>query len=162
MTLRIEPTSPLDPEIMAMRSLIAILTLEQGVLASSDPETLGKILQDKQKAIDLSNELTKNRIKSMIERGFTIDQIGLEGWIQEKSGEAKAHVNNPLLSWLELKDLAEKAQELNRINGMLINKRALIVSDTLVGIRGGSVSDATYGPNGKKLDSVQSRSLVVG
>jgi flagella synthesis protein FlgN len=64
--------------------------------------------------------------------------------------------------WNSLLDLTREAKELNRVNGMLVNKQLAHTQGMLNELRPAAAGAGVYGPGGQALGSGPSRRFVVG
>jgi flagella synthesis protein FlgN len=64
--------------------------------------------------------------------------------------------------WSGMIATAQAAKEINRTNGLLINKHMVHSQNALNILRGQTGSNNFYGPDGQTKNSVNSRNLVIG
>ena len=95
--------------------------------------------------------------KEVREAGFSEGEAGMEPWL------AVGGNDDTRAQWGRLLELTRQAKEINRVNGMLINKQLAHTQGVLNALRGAE-GDAggVYGRNGNALGSGPSRRYVVG
>ncbi len=104
-----EITSHLHTERDALRAFVTLLETEQQALLGGQIEELLILAGDKTRAVHELNKLTDTRSVG-IERG------GMEAWLQ-------THAAGSLPLWHDIRQLSAHAQQMNRINGELIQSK---------------------------------------
>jgi flagella synthesis protein FlgN len=64
--------------------------------------------------------------------------------------------------WNRLLELSREAKELNRVNGMLVNKQLAHTQGMLNALRPAAAGAGVYGPGGQAMPSGPSRRFLVG
>jgi flagella synthesis protein FlgN len=64
--------------------------------------------------------------------------------------------------WNHLLDMTREAKELNRVNGMLVNKQLAHTQGMLNALRPAAAGAGVYGPAGQAVPTGPSRRFVVG
>ena len=63
--------------------------------------------------------------------------------------------------WNALIETARAAKEINRTNGLLINRHLTLNQNALKALRGDAMQESFYGPNGQSMAKLGSRNLVI-
>ena len=152
------PANHLTEEHQAIRALTQILQLEQEHLISANVEGIAAITEDKAKAAARMAELATLRHNALAAAGFSPEESSMKLWLESAAGTQSASK-----SWQELIELAEAAKELNRVNGILINKQMVRNQNVLNILQHGSVQgNNVYGPNGQTANKSIGRHIVTG
>jgi flagella synthesis protein FlgN len=128
----------LDNELAALRAFVALLEKEQQLLLSNDIDQLLTLSETKAQAASHITELTRQRHQT---------------W-QPNPGDKMDSVlaRHPALqqTWQSIRQLAGRAQELNAINGELIQSGLRRNQQALTALQGASQHAAgLYGPDGQ-------------
>lgn len=132
----------LAQERVEVRGLVEILRQEQTLLIENNTDPLLQ-LAEKKSAIALRlNELTEARRELQSKFIPTLDLPAVRNWYTANSMEG-------LALWSEMRELADQAQNLNTINGELIQMK-LRHNQQFLGALSRAVSQASlYGPDGQ-------------
>jgi flagella synthesis protein FlgN len=152
------PTTTLRDEQQLIGSLIELMKQEQQFLVSADSEGLARITPQKAELVQQATLLSGQRHQALGAAGFAAREAGMEDWLaSSKDAAARA-------LWLELLELTREAKELNRVNGMLVNKQMTNTQVILNAMRtpAGGADAAVYGPSGQAGAAGPSRRFVVG
>lgn len=150
------PASTLQDETQAARTLLELLKQEQAQLIAADINALTALTDEKTRAIARISELASRRYATLAAAGFEAQETGMQAWL-EKSAQSKFRQ-----VWDELLSLAQSAKEMNRINGLLINKHLANNQQALNILRGGQTGQSFYGPNGQSATNTRARGLAIG
>jgi flagella synthesis protein FlgN len=151
------PGATLRDEQQLIGSIVELMKTEQQFLVSADADGLSRIVPDKLKLAQRAAELSRTRHQALGAAGFAPGEHGMEPWLAV-GGDATSRG-----LWNHLLELTREAKELNRVNGMLINKQLAHTQGVLNALRGASAGDAgTYGPEGQTVTAGPSRRYVVG
>lgn len=150
-------TTTLPDEIAANFALADLLEREQQLLVEADVDALPALTQDKAQLIARIAELANARYEALGAAGFSEDEHGMKAWTGTPAAPAAA-----LASWNALLDVARKAKELNRLNGMLISRHMARNQATLNILHGHRQGTSLYGPDGQQASQSGKRGLVVG
>ena len=134
----------IEAEADAVARFVELLKQEQEALNSGDIERLDALLQRKDEVTTEQGELAAHRNSWLAAGGFGVGRAGVEAWLA-------LHPAAPLAqqAWSQVLSLAEKARELNRINGEIIQMRMLHNAQALEVLLGTSRQPNLYGPNGQ-------------
>ena len=147
------PAAGLPAEIDAMQALREILRREQTCLSGGDADGCGALLDDKAVLVATLATLANDRHARLAAAGHAANDSGMTSWLQQ-SPTAGA-------DWQALLAAAREAQELNRVNGLLLGQLAArnrLALDAL-GIR---PAGALYGPGGQTDYAAPRTARVIG
>jgi flagella synthesis protein FlgN len=153
----ISPMDSLREEHKAIAALLELMKQEQAQLIAANIEGLQELTDQKAKIITQMSEMAVQRHRALAIAGFAPKEEGMQAWIasinQTSVGEA----------WAQLLALTRTAKELNRVNGMLINKKLAHNQSALNALHAPAAgSNNFYGPNGQSTNHTSTRRLVVG
>jgi flagella synthesis protein FlgN len=153
--------SPLDSlraEHQAMWALLDILKQEQQHLVVADIEGLTSLTAEKSALVAQMASLAQSRHGALAAAGFLPQEAGMEAWVAA-SGDAEA-----TQLWQGLLAHTHEAKEMNRINGMLINKHMSHTQGALQALRPqAAAANNLYGPSGSHSSSMsKSRGFLAG
>lgn len=148
----------LNEELKAMNVLVKILLQEQQILVDNTPNLLGSLSEEKNNSLSLLNELGSKKSKELILLNLSNDHVGMQSFIDSQTKES-----NIKSTWLELLELTKKAQEINKTNGLLINRQLNVNLNTLNVLQQTNSNENLYGADGQsKNKSSSGRGYVVG
>jgi len=152
------PGATLRDEQQLIASILDVMKQEQQLLVSADADGLATITPEKLRLAQQLGEMSRIRHKALAGAGFPAGETGMEPWLAV-GGNDSARVE-----WDRLLDLTRQAKELNRVNGMLLNKQLAHTTGVLNAVRGntGVGTGGVYGASGQTLASGPSRRFVVG
>lgn len=152
------PISTLRDEQTLIATLLKLMKQEQQCLVSADTDGLTAITPQKSQLISQMGQLASQRHQALGAAGFAAREAGMDAWL--------ASCNDPAASplWQELLMLTREAKELNRVNGMLINKQMTYNQNVINAMRTPAHGADTgfYGPSGQPTAGGPSRRFVVG
>lgn len=151
------PASALDREHQATNSLLELLKQEQAALVDGDVERLNGLTEEKAKIVSQMSQLARQRHGLLGAAGFEATEKGMQAWLG--SEHATAADNK---AWSELLETVRDANELNRVNGLLIGQHMARNQAALNILQGNAENGGMYGPNGQSATKIGSRRLVVG
>ena len=151
------PAGSLNEEHKAAAQLLQLLKLEQNHLVEADIDGLTALIEEKSKIVMRMTELAKWRHRTLGAIGFEPAETGMQAWLASSAAHATAGK-----SWTELLAVAQSAKELNRTNGLLINRHMTRNQNTLSILMGNPQGSNVYGPNGQANSKATSRGFVVG
>ncbi|QJE00918.1 flagellar protein FlgN [Massilia forsythiae] len=151
------PGASLRDEQQLIGSIVALMKQEQQLLVSADADGLATLTPQKLRLAQQAADLSRLRHQALGAAGFVASENGMEPWLAV-GGSADARTQ-----WDRLLELTREAKELNRVNGMLINKQMAHTTGVLNALRGESGgAGGVYGPGGQSFGSGPSRRYVVG
>jgi len=155
------PTSPISTvsaEQQHVIQLIELMKQEQALLVAADADGLVELTPRKNTLLQELADLSSQRHAALVAAGCEGSEAGMEPWLAVGGNEdARAQ-------WEALLELARQAKELNRVNGMLINKQLAHNQGVLNALRtpAGAQSTGVYGASGQTLGSGPSKRYVIG
>lgn len=151
------PLATLLDEQQTIGSLIGLMQQEQQFLVSADSDGLDQITPQKSALVQQAAALASRRHLALGSAGFAASETGMEAWLLEAGAAARAQ-------WTDLLNHTRAAKELNRVNGMLINKQLTMTQVALNAMRtpAGGNEAGFYGANGQTTAGGPSRRYVVG
>ncbi len=155
------PADTLQQEQQAARQLIDVLNQEQALLISADIDSLSMVTERKAPLVAQMSELATHRHRILGVMGLVASEAGMQAWIDQSRDGKPAH---PAASsaWTVLIAMARQAQEINRINGLLINSHMARNQNALNVLRVQGNGGNFYGPDGQASQRGMGRGLVVG
>lgn len=150
------PLTALREEHRIMGLLLDLMRQEQQFLVAADVEQLNGVTESKNALVAQMTRLSAQRHEALAAAGFPAREEGMTGWIAA-SGDASAKE-----LWDAVLDLTRQAKELNRLNGMLINKHLVHSQGALNAMRPTAPSGNFYGPSGQTVNNPASRRYVIG
>lgn len=146
----------LNEEGDTMRRLRQLIEQEQALLVAADIDGLTALTEEKAKIVARMAALANSRHQLLAAAGFAPSEAGMQAWLD---GNAASGAQN---LWMEMRALVAAAQELNRTNGLLINRHMTRNQNALNVLQGASQAGGFYGPNGQATQKAAARSLVIG
>ena len=152
------PASTFASERQLLDSLTGLLKEEQRLLVAADAEGVAGITPRKTQLVQQLATEAAQRHRALAAAGFAGGEAGMEPWL---AAHGTADVR---AQWESLLDAAREAKELNRVNGMLINKQMTHTQVVLNAMRtpAGGADTGVYGPGGQTGSGGPSRRFVVG
>ncbi len=152
------PHSTLQDELKVVNCLIDLMKQEQQFLVAADTHGLESLTPLKNGLVEQLSSFSVKRHAALQADGFAASETGMEAWL--------LRMNDPAIraSWAQLLDRTREAKELNRVNGMLINKQFSANQTLLNAMRApaGSAETAVYGPSGQTSSLGGKRGAIVG
>jgi flagella synthesis protein FlgN len=152
------PNQTLAAEHELIASLVELMKQEQQVLVAADADALAALMPPKSQLVQQLAALAAQRHAALGAAGYAASEHGMEPWLTDNGApDARAQ-------WEHLLELTAQAKELNRVNGMLINKHMAHNQTVLQALRtpvGGAAAEV-YGPGGQTLGGGPSKRFVVG
>jgi flagella synthesis protein FlgN len=152
------PNKTLADEQQQIAALVELMKREQQLLIDADADGLAEITPQKAQLVQQMAKLATERHRALGAAGFAAAESGMEPWLAV-SADAEVRAK-----WDRLLALTREAKELNRVNGMLINKQMAHTQNVLNAMRPPSASaDAgVYGASGQTMTGGPSRRFVIG
>lgn len=149
-------TLPLEHE--RITALVELMKQEQQFLVAADADGLAGITPRKVALVQELAQLSRERHAALGNAGFIASEAGMEPWLAgHGDGAARS-------AWTRLLALTAEAKELNRVNGMLINRQMAHNQTVLNALRTPTAAPEStlYGAKGQTFGSAPSRRFVVG
>jgi flagella synthesis protein FlgN len=151
------PGATLRDEQQLIGSIVELMKTEQQFLVSADADGLATITPKKLQLAQKAADLSRLRHRALGAAGFAAAESGMEPWLAVGGNdELRAH-------WNDLLNLTREAKELNRVNGMLVNKQMAHTQSMLNVLRpAGNGAGSVYGPGGQAMPGGPSKRYLVG
>jgi flagella synthesis protein FlgN len=152
------PHTTLADEQQQIAALVELMKQEQQLLIDADADGLAALTPQKAQLVQQMAALAAARHRALGVAGFAASESGMEPWLAV-SGDATVRER-----WDRLLELTREAKELNRVNGMLINKQMAHTQNVLNALRPASASGeaGVYGASGQTMTGGASRRFVIG
>jgi flagella synthesis protein FlgN len=150
------PILTLREEQRLITELQDILKDEQGALVAADIDKLSALTPRKSEVINRMGVLAGERHKALGNAGFEAHEGGMENWLCAHGTPDDKALWNSVLSQ------TREAKELNRLNGMLINRQLSHTQGALQALRPPSPGGNVYGPTGLTATTTTSRGFLAG
>lgn len=153
------PLNSLREEQQIMTTLLGVLKQEQQHLVAADLDSLTAVTTKKSALVTQMTLLSAQRHRALGKAGYPAQESGMDAWIAASGADAAEAA--PL--WKALLEQTREAKELNRINGMLINKQMGHTQGALQALRPqGGAANNFYGPGGMSTSLPRSRGFLAG
>jgi flagellar biosynthesis protein FlgN len=151
------PGATLRDEQQVIGSIVELMKTEQQLLIGADADGLSTITPNKLQLAQRAATLSRVRHKALAAAGFPAGEAGMEPWL------AVAGNDELRAEWNRLLDLTRAAKELNRVNGMLVNRQLGQAQAALNELRGPAGNAAgVYGPGGQTMSTGPARRFAIG
>ncbi|MGJ7914649.1 flagella synthesis protein FlgN [Massilia sp. LXY-6] len=150
------PGASLRDEQQLIASIVELMKTEQQFLVSADADGLSTITPKKLQLAQKAAELSRLRHRALGAAGFLAGEGGMEPWLAVGGNDELR------TQWNRLLELTREAKELNRVNGMLVNKQLAHTQGMLNTLRPAAAGAGVYGPGGQAMPAGPSRRFVVG
>ncbi|QBE64822.1 flagella synthesis protein FlgN [Pseudoduganella lutea] len=151
------PIQKLREEQCLITELLDILKDEQQSLVAADIDRLSALTPRKSEVLTHMGVLARERHDALGQAGCEAREAGMETWLCAHGTPDDRALWNTLLAQ------TREAKELNRLNGMLINKQLSHTQGALQALRPPSPAGNVYGPSGLTATSTTvSRGFLAG
>jgi len=150
------PMTTLHEEQQVMQNLRDLLEQEQRYLMKAVIEKLEEVASQKSTLVTQMSQLSSQRHGALAAAGFAAREEGMDAWLATAVEPGAADL------WRAVLKLTREAKELNRLNGMLINKQMAYTQGALNALRPMPQSGQIYGRSGQTSIGGASRRFVVG
>jgi flagella synthesis protein FlgN len=152
------PATTLRDELTVLSSLAELMKQEQQFLIAADSDGLTALTPQKLALVGQLDRLSGQRHQTVAAARFGAGEAGMQAWLDSCNDPAASEL------WYELLSLTRAAKELNRVNGMLINKQMTHNKTLINAMRTPALGGETsiYGPSGQTTSSGPSRRFVAG
>ena len=152
------PTQTIAAEHQHLDALVALMKQEQQSLVALDADELSSLTTQKNALLASLSSLSQQRHAALQAAGCEGSEAGMGPWLAASDdGGAREQ-------WERMLDVAREAKELNRVNGMLINKQLAHNQGVLNALRTptNAPTGAIYGASGQTVGLGASKRYVVG
>lgn len=151
------PITSLRAEHTLLAALTEVLKQEQQHLVVADTDSLQAVTTEKSALVRQLAALAGERHGALEAAGFEAGEDGMAAWMAAVADEPARSL------WQEVLDQTRQAKELNRLNGMLINRHMGHTQSALAALRPpAQSSNSFYGPSGIATTKSTSRSFIAG
>ena len=152
------PLDTLHDEQHLVSSLLDLMKQEQQCLIGADTDALNAITPRKAELMNELAVLANQRHQLLDAAGFPAEEAGMQAFVAQADDRSASD------AWHVLLDLTREAKEINRINGMLINKQMTHNQNLINAMRqpANAADAAVYGRTGQTTPAGPSRRFVVG
>lgn len=140
-----------EQDAQLVQDLLETLSREQTCLVKADVDSIEALLEEKSVLLQRISITAKSRYAALAANGFDASEAGMLAWLKRQAKPAY-HVQ-----WENFQKVLSQAKEMNRLNGILINKHFNRNQQLLNHLQGNSSSSGVYGKNGQKKSSSQAR-----
>ena len=154
------PDATLPFEHERISALVELMKQEQQFLVAADADGLDGLTPRKTVLVQELAQLSRQRHGALAGAGFLASEAGMEPWLATQGDDPSVRA-----AWRQLLALTLEAKELNRVNGMLINRQMAHNQTVLNALRtptAGAADSTLYGAKGQTFGSTPSRRFVVG
>lgn len=148
--------SQLESELTQYRDLIRILEHEQASLVAAQMDALPEITRQKNDAVLQLTMTAQLRHAALQRQGYGEGEAAMKRWFDRCDATDSLHA-----LWRSVLDCARQAKQLNKTNGLLLNRHAAMTAAALNVLRDASGTDL-YDPSGQTSQMTRSRGCVVG
>ncbi|RFP14836.1 MULTISPECIES: flagella synthesis protein FlgN [unclassified Duganella] len=153
------PLNSLREEEHIMTTLLGVLKQEQQHLVAAEIDGLTAVTTKKSALVTQMTLLSAQRHRALGKAGYPAEEAGMDAWVAASGADAA----EASVLWQALQQHAREAKELNRINGMLINKQMNHTQGALQALRPQSAgANNFYGPGGLSTSLPRSRGFLAG
>ncbi len=152
------PITSLRAEHTLLAALSEVLKQEQQHLVVADIDSLQAVTTEKSALVRQLAALAGERHGALEAAGFEAGENGMAAWLGAADADPAA-----LSLWQDVLERTRNAKELNRLNGMLINRHMGHTQSALAALRPPTqASNSFYGPSGIATTKSTSRSFIAG
>lgn len=145
----------LHEEHAAMTALLDVLRQEQQGLVNMAVEVVDQAGAQKAALVAQMTTLAERRHRALAAAGQAPTEAGMAAWLAQSGSDL-------LPLWTALLQQTREAKELNRVNGMLINRHMAYTNGALAVLRPAAQRSNVYGPTGLTVNGPAKRGFVVG
>jgi flagella synthesis protein FlgN len=152
------PHATLTSEHERIAALVDLMKQEQQLLVAADADALGELTPRKVALVQELAQLSRQRHGALGAAGFIAAEAGMEPWLAARGDDASR------AAWSQLLAATAEAKELNRVNGMLLNRQMAHNQTVLNALRTPTAAPEStlYGAKGQTFGSAPSRRFVLG
>ncbi len=154
-----KPTSNLmisfEQDAKLVNNLLEVLTREQSSLVLSDIDAIEAAMEEKSVLLQNISLIANSRYATLAAGGFAPNESGMTSWLKSQTKPTQTE------SWERFQKSISQAKEMNRLNGILINKHFNRNQQLLNQLQGNSDNGGVYGKNGQAKSQSGSRSSLI-
>jgi flagellar biosynthesis/type III secretory pathway chaperone len=136
-------TKQVTKQISYAEQLLELLASENEVLITNDPQSLDKVVEEKQTLLTQLESGMVTITKSLSKHGFTADIDGFNTLLQQLPNNSPLH-----RQWHKLQALALQCKNSNEVNGGIVSQRQHHIRQAMDILKGKPSSKNTYDKQG--------------
>ncbi len=140
-----------EHDVQLVDELLALLSREQTHLIMMDVGAIEGLLEEKSDLLQRINATAKRRYEMLAASGFESNELGMSVWVKQQAKPALSK------AWMDFQKVLSNAKEMNRLNGMLINKSFNRNQQLLNHLQGASSAGSVYGRDGQAKSQLLTR-----
>ncbi|MEW6025014.1 MAG: flagellar protein FlgN [Pseudomonadota bacterium] len=150
------PHATLPAEHERIAALVDMMKQEQQLLMAADADALAELVPHKAALVQELAQLSRQRHAVLGGMGFDASEAGMEAWVVS---HADAETRG---GWSALLASTAEAKELNRVNGLLINRQLAHNQTVLQALRTptGAPESTLYGAKGQTFGAGAARRFL--
>lgn len=138
------PAISFEVDATLVAALVQDLQHEQTALVSADLDTIERMVDKRVELLQALGEAANQRYAALSAAGFEANENGMAKWLELRSSPVMDN------AWVDFQKQLAQAKELNRLNGILINKHFQRNQEKLDILQGKTPNDTQlYGKNGQ-------------
>ncbi|MEZ0288005.1 MAG: flagella synthesis protein FlgN [Methylophilus sp.] len=146
------PAISFEADATLVAELIHDLQNEQTALISADLDIIEQMVDRRVGLLQALGEAANTRYAALAAAGFEANENGMSKWLELRSSSLLDD------AWIKFQKQLAQAKELNRLNGVLINKHFLRNQEKLDVLQGNTTnSTQLYGKNGQSRGGSSTR-----
>lgn len=131
-----------EKDAALVSELLNDLQSEQSALVSADLDTIERMVDKRVELLQALGAAANARYDALGSAGFEPNEQGMSAWLKKQSSQILEQ------AWLSFQQQLVQAKELNRLNGILINKNFQRNQEKLDALNGKTSAPQFYGKNG--------------
>lgn len=131
-----------EKDAALVSELLNDLQSEQSALVSADLDTIERMVDKRVELLQALGAAANARYDALVTAGFEPNEQGMSAWLKKQSSQVLEQ------AWLSFQQQLVQAKELNRLNGILINKNFQRNQEKLDALNGKTSAPQFYGKNG--------------
>ena len=143
-----------EQDIQLADELLALLAREQTNLVMMKLEAIEAMLSEKAELLQRISLTAKKRYDILALNHFEANESGMLDWLKQQGSPTDN------VKWLNFQKVLTQAKEMNRLNGMLINKHFNRNQQLLNTLQGNSNAGSVYGRDGQSRSQTLARPTV--
>lgn len=144
-----------EQDVYLVNRLLLALKNEQTALVATDIDAIEALLDERSALLQSINIAAKNRYEALAINGFEPNEFGMIAWLKRQGKTAIKE------AWENFQKALNQAKEMNRLNGILINRHFNRNQQILNQLQNPSSADSIYSRNGHTKSSLLSRAGLV-
>ncbi len=132
-----------EKDAALVSELLNDLQSEQSALVSADLDTIERMVDKRVELLQALGAAANARYDALAAAGFEPNELGMSAWLKKQSSQELDQ------AWITFQEQLVQAKELNRLNGILINKNFQRNQEKLDALNGKSSAPQFYGKNGQ-------------